>query len=208
MHVNQVLINLLGNAVKYTEPSGTVSLAVEELRGDERVEYAAQHGLSLEPTSHDGFDMCIRLIRFIVEDDGIGMSKEFMSRLFDPFEREEVLRAYRWRGLVWACPSLRTSPISWAVPYRCKASEGADRVSRWCCRSKLAKGMRANCSWRSPSRPSARMLRFRRCHALAACARATCGRQRDHRRDSGGDHRFDGRHGRARLERPGCARSA
>ena len=90
MHVNQVLINLLGNAVKYTEPSGTVSLAVEELRGDERVEYAAQHGLSLEPTSHDGFDMCIRLIRFIVEDDGIGMSKEFMSRLFDPFEREEV----------------------------------------------------------------------------------------------------------------------
>ena len=39
---------------------------------------------------HDGFDMCIRLIRFIVEDDGIGMSKEFMSRLFDPFEREEV----------------------------------------------------------------------------------------------------------------------
>ena len=41
MHVNQVLINLLGNAVKYTEPSGTVSLAVEELRGDERVEYAA-----------------------------------------------------------------------------------------------------------------------------------------------------------------------
>lgn len=28
---------------------------------------------------------------------------------------------------------------------------------------------------------------------LAACARATCGRQRDHRRDSGGDHRFDGR---------------
>lgn len=90
MHVNQVLINLLGNAVKYTEPSGTVSLAVEELRGDERVEYAAQHGLSLEPTSHDGFDMCIRLIRFIVEDDGIGMSKEFMSRLFDPFECEEV----------------------------------------------------------------------------------------------------------------------
>ena len=90
MHVNQVLINLLGNAVKYTEPSGTVSLAVEELRGDERVEYAAQHGLSLEPTSHDGFDMRIRLIRFIVEDDGIGMSKEFMSRLFDPFEREEV----------------------------------------------------------------------------------------------------------------------
>ena len=34
--------------------------------------------------------MRIRLIRFIVEDDGIGMSKEFMSRLFDPFEREEV----------------------------------------------------------------------------------------------------------------------
>ncbi|MFR4804201.1 MAG: hypothetical protein ACLT98_13330 [Eggerthellaceae bacterium] len=62
---------------------------------------------------------------------------------------------------------VRTSPTSWAVPYRCKASGRGSRFTL-VLPFEACEGMRANCSWRSPSRPSARMLRFRRCHALAA----------------------------------------
>ena len=65
--LNQVLMNILSNAVKYTPQGGHIRLEVEELP---RNEHFARY--------------C-----FVVQDDGIGMSEEFQKTLFDPFTREE-----------------------------------------------------------------------------------------------------------------------
>lgn len=67
LRLNQVLLNLLSNAVKYTGAGGTVSMRVTE-----------------KPGSMEGF----ATYEFLVKDTGIGMSEEFVSRIFAPFERE------------------------------------------------------------------------------------------------------------------------
>ena len=65
--LNQVLMNILSNAVKYTPTGGHIRLEVEELP---RNEHYARY-------------------RFVIQDDGIGMSEAFQKTLFDPFTREE-----------------------------------------------------------------------------------------------------------------------
>ena len=65
--LNQVLMNILSNAVKYTPKGGHIRLEMEELP---RNEHFARY-------------------RFVVQDDGIGMSEEFQKTLFDLFTREE-----------------------------------------------------------------------------------------------------------------------
>ena len=67
MRINQVLMNLAGNAVKYTEEGDAVRISVSE-----------------EPSLRSGFNN----YRFVVHDTGIGMDAEFLERIFDPFERE------------------------------------------------------------------------------------------------------------------------
>ena len=67
MKLRQVLINILGNAVKFTPPGGAVSFIVEEA--------ARLNGKST--------------LRFIISDTGIGMSKEFLPKLFQAFSQED-----------------------------------------------------------------------------------------------------------------------
>ncbi len=68
LRLNQVLLNLLGNAIKYTGSGGTVSVRIIERRKNAPAGYANYE--------------------FHVKDTGIGMSKEFVSHIFEPFERE------------------------------------------------------------------------------------------------------------------------
>ncbi len=68
MRINQALLNLLGNAVKYTPEGGMVRFSLSE-----------------ETSRRVGY----RDYRFVIQDNGVGMTEEFVKRVFDPFEREE-----------------------------------------------------------------------------------------------------------------------
>ena len=67
LRLNQIYINILSNAIKYTEPGGRVSVDMRE-----------------ENSSTSG---CVRLI-YVVTDTGIGMSKEFIETMYQPFSRQ------------------------------------------------------------------------------------------------------------------------
>lgn len=74
MKLKQVLINILGNAVKFTPAPGTVSLSVE------RTAYFEDHST----------------VRFIIKDTGIGMDKAFLPRIFDAFSQENETRTTKY----------------------------------------------------------------------------------------------------------------
>ena len=77
LRLNQIFINLLSNAIKYTEPGGRVSLDMRE-----------------EPGDTPG---CVRFI-YSVADTGIGMSEEFMARMYQPFSRQTDSRVNSIQG--------------------------------------------------------------------------------------------------------------
>lgn len=66
--ITQLLLNLLSNAVKYTQPGGRIELTVRQKSGGPGRRYC-------------GYE-------FRVSDTGIGISRDFLSRVFEPFERE------------------------------------------------------------------------------------------------------------------------
>lgn len=79
LRMNQILINLLGNAVKFTPAGGRVDFQVEEIAPENRPEN-------------------IRY-RFTVNDTGIGMSEEFLKHIFEPFTREQEAERIEGTGL-------------------------------------------------------------------------------------------------------------
>ena len=76
LRLRQVIINILGNAVKFTDPPGTVTFAVEqtECTGDRH------------------------LLRFTMKDTGIGMEEAFLPKLFEPFSQEDATTTNRYGG--------------------------------------------------------------------------------------------------------------
>ncbi len=67
LRLNQVLLNLLSNSVKYTNEGGKVVVSATEIKVN----------------SDD-----IACYQFVIKDNGIGMSEEFVKHIFEPFERE------------------------------------------------------------------------------------------------------------------------
>ncbi len=77
LRLNQIYINVLSNAIKYTEPGGRVSVDLRE-----------------EESEKEG---CVRLI-YCVADTGIGMSPEFLKKMYEPFSRQTDSRVNSIQG--------------------------------------------------------------------------------------------------------------
>lgn len=75
--LNQVLLNLLSNAVKFTPAGGTVSVRLKQFPGTVKGS---------------------ELYEIRVKDNGIGMSQEFVQKIFSPFERERTSTVSRTQG--------------------------------------------------------------------------------------------------------------
>ncbi|MBE5841142.1 MAG: response regulator [Butyrivibrio sp.] len=67
--INEILMNILGNAIKYTPEGGRIEFRIKET-----------------PSSSEGFQN----VEFTVKDNGIGMKAEYIDKIFDAFSREET----------------------------------------------------------------------------------------------------------------------
>ncbi|MCM1186457.1 MAG: transporter substrate-binding domain-containing protein [Lachnoclostridium sp.] len=67
LHIKQILINIVGNSVKYNKPGGSIHFRCREM--------SAENGIAR--------------ICFQISDTGIGMSKEYLKHIFEPFTQEE-----------------------------------------------------------------------------------------------------------------------
>ncbi len=102
LHLNQVLINLLGNAIKFTPAEGSVTLTIRQ--------------------ETDG------KIFFSVRDTGIGVSPENQSRIFESFEQAEgsTTRKYGGTGLGLAISSRLVQMMGGSISLDSEIGKGSD----------------------------------------------------------------------------------
>lgn len=79
LYLRQIMMNIITNAIKYSNKGGTVNISVFE---------------APDPENKDRAE-----IRFICEDHGIGMSREFQKKMFEPFAREGQAANGRFDGV-------------------------------------------------------------------------------------------------------------
>ena len=105
LRLNQIYINILSNAIKYTEPGGRV-------RVDLREEESAKSG-------------CIRLV-YVVADTGIGMSPEFMATMYQPFSRQidSRVNSIQGTGLGLAITKQMVELLGGTIECQSKQGEG------------------------------------------------------------------------------------
>lgn len=89
LHLRQILVNIIGNAVKYTPKDGRIGIRFSQEQAEDSVPPEEQTGKKKV------------LLCFVCEDNGIGMSEDFLKRIFVPFERvrSEATRKIEGTGL-------------------------------------------------------------------------------------------------------------
>lgn len=107
VRIREVLVNLLGNAVKFTKDGGKITLDI---------------------SSYPGADEKHIITRFVVRDNGIGMSEEFQKKLFDPFSQEDVANArtqYKGTGLGMAITKKYVDMMGGSIAVESKKGVGS-----------------------------------------------------------------------------------
>lgn len=107
VRISQVLLNLLSNAVKYTPENGRIELIIE----------------NLSQTSKRFARMS-----FIVRDNGIGMSEEFLKTIYDPFvgERNSTVSKIRGTGLGMAITKNLLDLMGGTISVKSSPGEGSE----------------------------------------------------------------------------------
>lgn len=107
VRIQEVLVNLLGNAVKFTKDGGKITLDI---------------------SSYPGADEKHIITRYVVRDNGIGMSEEFQKKLFDPFSQEDDANArtqYKGTGLGMAITKKYVDMMGGSIAVESKKGVGS-----------------------------------------------------------------------------------
>ena len=107
VRIREVLVNLLGNAIKFTKDGGEITLDI---------------------SSYPGADEKHIITRYVVRDNGIGMSEEFQKKLFDPFSQEDYANArtlYKGTGLGMAITKKYVDMMGGSIAVESKKGVGS-----------------------------------------------------------------------------------
>jgi len=109
LRLNQVLLNLMSNCVKYTAAGGIVSMRVTE-----------------KPKSHKDY----AAYEFYIRDTGIGMSEEFVKHIFEPFERENnsTTSGIQGTGLGMAITKNIVDMMNGTIEVKSRQGEGTEFI--------------------------------------------------------------------------------
>lgn len=104
IRIKQILVNILGNAAKFTPEGGRVTMRVFQAAEDGRI-----------------------LTTYQVEDTGCGMSEEFQQKIFDPFsqERSGISQGSRGTGLGMSISSLLAKQMGGTLAVKSRPGEGS-----------------------------------------------------------------------------------
>ncbi len=109
LRLNQVLLNLLSNSVKYTGAGGSISMRIIEKPG--------------APEGNANYE-------FHIKDTGIGMSEEFVSHIFEPFERERnsTISGIQGTGLGMAITKNIVDMMNGTIEVKSEQGEGTEFI--------------------------------------------------------------------------------
>ena len=113
LRVKEILVNLLGNAVKYTQTGGSISLRIIQ-----------------KPCEKENFGN----YEIHVKDNGCGMSEEFRQKIFEPFERQanSTISGIQGTGLGMTIIKGFVDAMGGTIDIKSEENKGTEIIVRLC----------------------------------------------------------------------------